>query len=458
MITTLDTMTVAGPVDLPMAGELDVQAACGIMHVHGRRYGEPTPLGLDYASILASELAAIGGTAVGFARDRGIPLRGASTSLAQAALLAVSQYLAAATTEDDHQETWLPGGPPFHSAEGVAFEIETLDPVVWQRFWNALGACQETIARGWRPFADRFATATCPLPSGLHDLAAAGPIQWIEGIAAHTGMTLVRVATRPYDGIPAFTVSGEGRGHRRVRPLEFLPLSGLVVLESCRRVQGPMAGHLLRLLGATVLRVEPPGGDPLRWVPPIAGAASARFRALNDGKEVVEIDLNTPGGRRQLLELASSADVFLHNWAPGKAEQWSLTAYDLALAQPGIVYAHASGWGVELGPNPPVGTDFVVQAYAGIPSSLMTLVDVFGAVMAVRGIVRALSRRATRVGSSLLSAASRLNAAATRPRCGHPLSVPVCDDLAALAADPRFSRAVVRDECALVGSPWEFHS
>ncbi|MGW4128240.1 CoA transferase [Amycolatopsis japonica] len=458
MITTLDAVTVAGPVDLPLAGELDVQAACGIMHVHGRRYGEPTPLGLDYASILAAELAAIGGVAVTFARDRGIPLRGASTSLAQAALLAVSQYLAAATAEDDHQETWLPGGPPFHSAERVAFEIETFDPAVWQRFWSTLGADREAIARGWQPFSARFATATCPLPSRLPDVAARAPIRWIERTATDSGMTLVRVAIRRHDGIPAFTVSGEGRGHRMARPVEFLPLSGLTVLESCRRVQGPMAGHLLRLLGATVLRVEPPGGEPLRWVPPIAGAASARFRALNDGKESIEIDLNTVGGRRHLLELASGADVFLHNWAPGKAEQWSLTAYDLARVRPGIVYAHASGWGDELGPNPPLGTDFVVQAHAGVPPSLMTLVDVFGGVVSAHGIVRALSRRATKVTSSLLSAASRLNASAVRPRCGQPLRAPVCDDLAVLAEDPRFSRALVRDECVFVTSPWEFRS
>lgn len=457
MITALDAVTVAGPVDLPLAGELDVQAACGIMHVHGRRFGEPTPLGLDYASILAAELAEMGTVAVSLARDRGIPLRGVSTSLAQAALLAVSQYLAAATAEGEHQEPFFPGGPPFRSAEGVAFEVETLDPLVWQRFWTAFGADEREISSGWRPFMHRFATATCSLPPRLPEILAARPIGWIERAAVRTGMTLVRVADRAIDRIPAFVVSGDGRGHRPVRPVELLPLSGLVVLESCRRVQGPMAGHLLRLLGATVLRIEPPGGDPLRWVPPMAGDTSARFRVLNEGKEVVEIDLSTPSGRRQLLELAAGADVFLHNWAPGKAEQWSLCAHDLARVRPGIVYAHASGWGAELGPKPPVGTDFVVQAYTGVPPSLMTIVDVFGGVVSAHGIVTALARRATRVDSSLMSAACRLNAGARR-RCGRPLTVPVCDDLAALAANPCFSRALVQGDCVLVASPWEFTS
>ncbi|KZB79224.1 CoA transferase [Amycolatopsis regifaucium] len=193
-----------------------------------------------------------------------------------------------------------------------------------------------------------------------------------------------------------------------------------------------MAGHLLRLLGATVLRIEPPGGDPLRWVPPIAGDTSARFRALNEGKEVVEADLTTPGGRRQLLELAAGADVFLHNWAPAKAGQWSLCPNDLARVRPGIVYVSASGWGTEFGPKPPVGTDYVVQAYAGVSPSLMTIVDVFGGIVSAHGIMTALARAATRADSSLLSAASRLNAGAGR-RCDRPLTVPVCEDLAALA-------------------------
>ena len=50
-----------------------------------------------------------------------------------------------------------------------------------------------------------------------------------------------------------------------------LPLSGLTVVESCRRIQGPLAGHLLALLGAQVIRIEPPGGDPLRGSMLLAG-------------------------------------------------------------------------------------------------------------------------------------------------------------------------------------------
>ncbi|WP_433259849.1 CoA transferase [Actinosynnema sp. CS-041913] len=457
-VATPDAVAWAGPVDLPLGGELDVQAACGLMHVHGRRFGRPTRLGVDYASITATELAATGAVAVELARARGSAFRLAGTSVAQAALLAVAQYLAAATAER-WPEPFVPGGPPFVSADGVPFELEALDALVWQRFWAALGASGRAIEQGWRPFLHRFATATCPLPVELTSLTGRTAIHVLEGVARASGMTLVRVSSRALDDVPAYRMTPLGHAPP-LPPGGTLPLSGLVVLESCRRVQGPLAGHLLGLLGASVVRIEPPGGDPLRGVPPMVGDCSARFLALNRGKQVVEADLATVAGRHEVLELASAADVFLHNWAPGKASGWALGPKDIARVRPGIVYAHASGWGDALGPEPPLGTDFVVQAHAGVPPSLMTIVDVFGGLVAAHGIVRGLLRRVRTgrgqsVESSLLSAASRLNTL-SRGRCAAPLAVPVCTDLAALGRDVRFARALVRDGCAFPASPWEF--
>src|SRR5699024_7742524 len=101
---------------------------------------------------------------------------------------------------------------------------------------------------------------------------------------------------------------------------------------------------LLHALGAEVIRVEPPGGDPMRGVPPMSSACSARFRALNDGKRVVEADLKTRAGQRDVRELVSEADAFVHNWAPGKAEQFGLDAETLARVRPGLVHSWASGW------------------------------------------------------------------------------------------------------------------
>ncbi|WP_370942351.1 CoA transferase [Amycolatopsis sp. cg5] len=448
----------AGPVDLPLHGEADVQAACGVMHVHGRRRGAPTRLGFDYCTLVARELARVGALAVHLAGARGLRLTRVSTSVAEAALLSVSQYLAAASAGE---EPGRPGeGPPFVSAEGVRFELETLDTEVWQSFWTELGVPDAAIRDGWPPFVRRFATAVCALPGELRARTGTLPLQSIMDTAAATGMSLVRVADRPLTDVPAFTVTQLLVQRPPAASDGTMPLAGLRVLESARRVQGPLAGHLLRLLGASVLRIEPPGGDLARGEAPLAAGVSARFHALNHGKELVEIDLNTPAGRRTVLDIAVDADVFLHNWAPDRAAARGLDFSDLARRAPGLIYAHASGWGNALGPRPPVGTDYMAQAHSGFTSpTLMTVVDVFGGIVSAHGVVAGLLRRQKTGGgqlveSSLLSAAAQLNSQA-QASVSAP-STPVCDDLRALAADPRFDRALSWDGCVLPRSPWRF--
>ncbi|MGH3622931.1 MAG: CoA transferase, partial [Sciscionella sp.] len=264
-----------------------------------------------------------------------------------------------------------------------------------------------------------------------------------------------------------------GRRAGMVPPRGNLPLDGLVVVEATNRVQGPLAGHVLGLLGARVLRIEPPGGDPARGMPPMAGACSARFLALNRGKEAVQVDLKSPAGRRQVCELVGGADVFLHNWAPGRAAELALDAGHLAAVRPGLVYAAASGWGDEFGARPPLGTDFLVQAYSGLAGlvrpagepaapSLMTLTDVLGGMVCAQGVLAALvavlsTGYGQRVDSSLLSAADVLcqQAPSVRPLRTPVVSAP-CTDLAALATDARFVDAIELDGCAFPRAPWEF--
>ncbi|MFD0393728.1 CoA transferase [Streptomyces nogalater] len=114
---------------------------------------------------------------------------------------------------------------------------------------------------------------------------------------------------------------------------------------------GPLAGHVLGMLGARVVRVEPRAATRSA-ARSHAGDCSARFLALNEGKSVVEADLKTAAGRRTVRDLAREADVFLHNWAPGKAEVFGLDAGTLCAANPALVYAHASGWGPTPDPDP----------------------------------------------------------------------------------------------------------
>ncbi|MFC7342953.1 CoA transferase [Saccharopolyspora griseoalba] len=501
----------SGPVELPLPDETAVQAACGIAHVHGRAAGRPQRLGIDYASALAGVLAAQAALAGTLGRSRGAAITSARTSVAQAALLGVGQYLAVATTDDDWVESWEPGGrPPFRTRDEVRFELETLHPEGWQRFWRRLGADAADVAAGWWPFQQRFATAAAHLPEGLHALARRYPYAEIARAAREAGTSVLPVRAQPSQpvGVPACSLRelpGPGSSRRWQRGE---PLDGITVVESARRIQGPMVGHVLRMLGAEVVRVEPPGGDPMRGIPPMSGGCSARFRALNDGKRVEEIYLKSAAGRRALLELVAEADVFVHNWAPGRAERCGLDADDLAASRPGLVYAWSSGWAPLDWPEPPLGTDFLVQAHSGIaaavqppgePSapSLMTLTDVLGGLVCAAGVLAALVRRertgrGSRVDSSLYSAAGVLPRRARPPAPlvatadGHLAlpegsaldparlrrattehwvrrlaaegvrATPVCADLRELAADPRVKAALQRSTHVSPLPPWEF--
>ena len=236
-------------------------------------------------------------------------------------------------------------------------------------------------------------------------------------------------------------------------------------------MQGPLASLLLQLLGAEITRIEPPGGDPLRWMGAMAHGTSARFVALNHGKSVVEIDLKSRSGRAATLEAVRDADVFLHNWAPQKAAELRLDSGDMFEVNPRLVYAYASGWGDLFGDqNPPLGTDFMVQAYSGVASalaadepapSLMTLLDMYGGAISAGGILGGLiaTRRGgsgVRVDTSLISAAAallRLGARHQMEPCGSAQCESV-DDLSTLPA--RYPGDFGDEGCAVVRSPWSF--
>jgi len=423
------------------------QAACGLMAVHGWGRGRrAVRLGVDYVTTATGLTLAQGVLAGLLARLRGCPTRGITVSMAATALLTVSPYLAAGTADElDVPPGRLRSGhpPPFRSADGVAFELETFYAEPWRALWTSLGVSDTVAGRAWRPFMQRYVTAVAPLPAALHAATEGRPFAELACAAAAAGVAVQRLrkhaerrdelaSSKPF--APPWTLEAhplqepDHCSARYVSPSGWSragngPLAGIVVVEAGRRVQAPLAAHLLGQLGAEVIRIEPTGGDPLRATPPMAGGCSAHFLALNRGKRVVQADLWNPAGRRRIIDAAAHADVFLHNWVPGKAAQLGLDHDHLAAANPRLVYAHASGWGDVRGAHPP-GSDFMVQAYAGLPDhltpgneapagSLMPLLDVLGGLAAASGALAGLlgrerDGRGRRVRSSLLSAATLL--------------------------------------------------
>ncbi len=419
-----------GPAGFPASrpgSEASVQALCGLMEVHGRDRSTPRRLGLEVASVAAGLLAAQGRMAAAVAglRDRPVPVM--ETSVLQAGLVLLSHYFVVATGLGDA----VPGpplpapGPPFLSADGHWFEIETLDAEPWKAFWTHLGAAGADLGRAWTLFRWRYERAACTLPPELHEVTRRYPLAELARAAAAAEVSLTPL--RGYPEVlaepgteaahPVLHSPGEAspRPHGREPVPGDLPLAGIKVVEATSRIQGPFAGMLLRMLGAEVLRIQPPEGD--------YGRAAL---CLHRGKDAVRLDLSGPAGRADLVELVTGAEVFLHNWRPGKAAEWDLEFDDLAARRPGLVYANTSGWGDRPEARRLVGTDFLVQAYAGLGHGLhpedepafpsrMILCDLFGGMVAAEGIVAGLYRReqdgrACEVRSSLLAGAMALQA------------------------------------------------
>jgi len=131
-----------------------------------------------------------------------------------------------------------------------------------------------------------------------------------------------------------------------------------------------LAGQILRDLGAQVLKVEAPGGDPGRRLPPFAGdivdpERSLRWWSYNRGKRSVVIDLETAEGRERLLALASEADALLESFDPGELERLGLSVAELQRVNPRLIVTRMTAYG-QTGPYANwAASDLVLSAGGG---------------------------------------------------------------------------------------------
>ena len=136
-------------------------------------------------------------------------------------------------------------------------------------------------------------------------------------------------------------------------------LEGVRVLDLGIWRPAPYAAQLLADLGADVVKIEPPGGDPMRAFPEL-------FERLTRRKRCIELDLHDDGDRRRAVELAADVDIAVEGFRPGVADRLGVGYEALRAANPSIVYCSISGYGQE-GPraNAP-GHDVNYQGYAGV--------------------------------------------------------------------------------------------
>ena len=153
-------------------------------------------------------------------------------------------------------------------------------------------------------------------------------------------------------------------------------LAGLRVLELGSLVAVPYCGKLLASLGADVVKIEPPKtGDPSRRRGPFPGddphpERSGSFLYLNTGKRGVTLDVDDPQGRKMLRQLASQADIFIHDSPPSLAASRGLERESLAELNPALIVAAITPYGSS-GPNSEYPAHDVNVFHAGGEGNLL---------------------------------------------------------------------------------------
>src|SRR4051812_40605554 len=135
-------------------------------------------------------------------------------------------------------------------------------------------------------------------------------------------------------------------------------LAGMRVLDLSVWRPMPHATQALADLGAEVLKVEPPGGDPMRGYPEI-------FASVARGKRSIELDLRSDSGRARALELAAEADVVCEGWRPGVAERLGMCYEQVRPLNEALIYCALAGVGRDGPPPGRAGHGVNSQALAG---------------------------------------------------------------------------------------------
>lgn len=159
---------------------------------------------------------------------------------------------------------------------------------------------------------------------------------------------------------------GESQEPSRSRPA---PLSDVRVCDLTQNLAGPYCTQILADLGASVVKVEPPGGDLARaWGPPFWGRGSALYLSANRGKRSIVVDLKRPEGMALLHRIVAESDVFVHASRPGAARRLGIDYAAMRAVRDDLVYMGISAYGTEgpLAESP--GYDPLMQAYSGIMS------------------------------------------------------------------------------------------
>lgn len=147
-------------------------------------------------------------------------------------------------------------------------------------------------------------------------------------------------------------------------------MQGVRVLDLTRVLAGPWASQQLADQGATVVKVEPPGGDETRQFGPFVKGHSTYYFAANRNKQAICLDLKTDAGKTVLRRLLSQTDVVMENYRTGVAGRLGISWDHLAANYPRLIGVSIKAFGSEGEPDwsHRPGYDLVLQALGGAVS------------------------------------------------------------------------------------------
>jgi CoA:oxalate CoA-transferase len=183
-----------------------------------------------------------------------------------------------------------------------------------------------------------------------------------------------------------------------------MQLQGVRVVDLTRILSGPFCSLLLADMGAEVIKVEPPGGDPLRGQGVLVEGLSWYFAAFNRNKRSILLNLRSASGRAALRRLIATADVVVDNFRPGVMADLGLDWSQLSGLRPGIIHSSVTGFGGHGPYADRPSFDFIAQAMSGFMSCNGTtetgpmragapVSDLVAGLYAALGTVAALYRR-----------------------------------------------------------------
>ena len=153
------------------------------------------------------------------------------------------------------------------------------------------------------------------------------------------------------------------------------PLNGVTVLEFSEIIAGPYGGMLLADMGADVIKIEPPWGEPWRFQDSFIPNESRGFISLNRGKRSLPLNLNRPEAKRIVDQLIPDTDVVVINARPDVPYNLGIDWERLSAKNPRLIYCDNTAYGRKGPDSYRPGYDLIVQAMSGLMASEGKIVD-----------------------------------------------------------------------------------